>query len=55
MTIALCINFIGDGLRDAFDPRQNSGPPVSASTEAGRDTATEPDEDVLLEVRRPAT
>ncbi|NBR93976.1 MAG: ABC transporter permease, partial [Actinobacteria bacterium] len=20
--IALCINFIGDGLRDAFDPRQ---------------------------------
>ena len=22
MTIALCINFIGDGLRDAFDPRQ---------------------------------
>jgi len=23
ITIALCINFIGDGLRDAFDPRQN--------------------------------
>ncbi len=23
VTIALCINFIGDGLRDAFDPRQN--------------------------------
>jgi peptide/nickel transport system permease protein len=22
ITIALCINFIGDGLRDAFDPRQ---------------------------------
>jgi peptide/nickel transport system permease protein len=22
VTIALCINFIGDGLRDAFDPRQ---------------------------------
>jgi peptide/nickel transport system permease protein len=20
--IALCVNFIGDGLRDAFDPRQ---------------------------------
>ena len=24
--IALCINFIGDGLRDAFDPRQQSMP-----------------------------
>ena len=23
VAIALCINFIGDGLRDAFDPRQN--------------------------------
>jgi peptide/nickel transport system permease protein len=23
VVIALCINFIGDGLRDAFDPRQN--------------------------------
>jgi peptide/nickel transport system permease protein len=22
ISIALCINFIGDGLRDAFDPRQ---------------------------------
>ena len=22
VTIALCINFIGDGLRDAFDPKQ---------------------------------
>ena len=24
--IALCINFIGDGLRDAFDPRQRRMP-----------------------------
>ena len=23
LAIALCVNFIGDGLRDAFDPRQN--------------------------------
>jgi len=23
LVIALCVNFIGDGLRDAFDPRQN--------------------------------
>jgi peptide/nickel transport system permease protein len=22
VAIALCVNFIGDGLRDAFDPRQ---------------------------------
>lgn len=26
VTIALCINFIGDGLRDAFDPRQRRIP-----------------------------
>lgn len=25
VTIALCVNFIGDGLRDAFDPRQKRG------------------------------
>jgi peptide/nickel transport system permease protein len=22
LVISLCVNFIGDGLRDAFDPRQ---------------------------------
>ena len=27
--IALCINFIGDGLRDAFDPRQRRMPGTS--------------------------
>ncbi|MGJ8720387.1 MAG: ABC transporter permease, partial [Salinibacterium amurskyense] len=26
VVIALCINFIGDGLRDAFDPRQKRVP-----------------------------
>jgi peptide/nickel transport system permease protein len=26
VVIALCINFIGDGLRDAFDPRQRRLP-----------------------------
>jgi peptide/nickel transport system permease protein len=26
VVIALCINFIGDGLRDAFDPRQRRMP-----------------------------
>lgn len=26
ITIALCVNFIGDGLRDAFDPRQKRMP-----------------------------
>lgn len=25
ITVALCVNFIGDGLRDAFDPRQRRG------------------------------
>ncbi|GAA1852987.1 ABC transporter permease [Myceligenerans crystallogenes] len=25
LAVALCVNFIGDGLRDAFDPRQTSG------------------------------
>jgi peptide/nickel transport system permease protein len=24
--IALCVNFVGDGLRDAFDPRQKKIP-----------------------------
>jgi peptide/nickel transport system permease protein len=26
IAIALCVNFIGDGLRDAFDPRQKRMP-----------------------------
>lgn len=30
ITIALCINFIGDGLRDAFDPRQKRMPNARA-------------------------
>ncbi len=30
VTIALCINFIGDGLRDAFDPRQRRIPTARA-------------------------
>lgn len=30
VSIALCINFIGDGLRDAFDPRQRRIPSVRA-------------------------
>ena len=25
VTTILCINFIGDGLRDAFDPKQDKG------------------------------
>ncbi len=33
IAIALCINFIGDGLRDAFDPRQRR---VSDRTRAGQ-------------------
>jgi len=30
VTIALCVNFIGDGLRDAFDPRQRRIPTARA-------------------------
>ncbi|WP_404311467.1 ABC transporter permease [Agrococcus terreus] len=34
ITIALCINFIGDGLRDAFDPRQKRMPSERAMAKA---------------------
>jgi len=34
VTIALCINFIGDGLRDAFDPRQRRIPTKRALARA---------------------
>lgn len=30
IVIALCVNFIGDGLRDAFDPRQKRSPSLRA-------------------------
>ena len=38
--IALCINFIGDGLRDAFDPRQRRGLGRSARKEAAGSAST---------------
>lgn len=34
VTLALCVNFIGDGLRDAFDPRQRKIPTVRALRKA---------------------
>lgn len=34
VTIALCVNFIGDGLRDAFDPRQRRIPSKRAMDRA---------------------
>ncbi len=34
VTIALCVNFIGDGLRDAFDPRQRRIPTLRALAKA---------------------
>jgi peptide/nickel transport system permease protein len=34
VTIALCVNFIGDGLRDAFDPRQRRIPTKKAMAKA---------------------
>ena len=36
IAIALCINFIGDGLRDAFDPRQKRMPTDRNLAKAGR-------------------
>jgi len=36
IAIALCVNFIGDGLRDAFDPRQKKMPSERAMARAGR-------------------
>ncbi|WP_203581362.1 ABC transporter permease [Microbacterium hibisci] len=36
IVIALCVNFIGDGLRDAFDPRQKKKPSERAMARAGR-------------------
>lgn len=36
ITIALCVNFIGDGLRDAFDPRQKRVPTEKALARAER-------------------
>ncbi|HCJ48384.1 MAG TPA: ABC transporter permease [Microbacterium sp.] len=35
IVIALCVNFIGDGLRDAFDPRQKKMPSARAMARAG--------------------
>ena len=47
LAIALSVNFLGDGLRDAFDPRQGAGAHRrprffgrrAAATEAGATTA----------------
>lgn len=36
IVIALCVNFIGDGLRDAFDPRQKKMPSERAMRRARR-------------------
>ncbi|NYE19893.1 ABC transporter permease [Microbacterium immunditiarum] len=36
IVIALCINFIGDGLRDAFDPRQKKMPSERAMARTAR-------------------
>lgn len=36
IAIALCVNFIGDGMRDAFDPRQKKKPSERAMARAGR-------------------
>ncbi|MFM9877684.1 MAG: ABC transporter permease [Rhodoglobus sp.] len=50
IAIALCVNFIGDGLRDAFDPRQRRMPSDKAFRRApiapaGTPEPEQPDED----------
>lgn len=40
IAIALCINFIGDGLRDAFDPRQRKMPTERALAKAAASGGT---------------
>jgi len=42
IAIALCINFIGDGLRDAFDPRQRRMPTERALARAERASGPKP-------------
>jgi ABC-type dipeptide/oligopeptide/nickel transport system permease subunit len=42
IAIALCINFIGDGLRDAFDPRQRRMPSDRALATARRGSTKPP-------------
>lgn len=42
IAIALCVNFIGDGLRDAFDPRQRKMPSERAMARAARATGPAP-------------
>jgi ABC-type dipeptide/oligopeptide/nickel transport system permease subunit len=42
IAIALCVNFIGDGLRDAFDPRQKKKPSERAMARAGRGSGPAP-------------
>ena len=45
VTIALCVNFIGDGLRDAFDPRQRRIHTKRSMSRAKRSAAAVPTED----------
>jgi ABC-type dipeptide/oligopeptide/nickel transport system permease subunit len=42
VAIALCVNFIGDGLRDAFDPRQKKMPTERAMAKAARRNGPRP-------------
>lgn len=42
IAIALCVNFIGDGLRDAFDPRQKKMPSDRAMRRAQRANGPKP-------------
>lgn len=47
VTIALCVNFIGDGLRDAFDPRQRRIPSARKLAAAERKLARQSEQNVV--------
>ena len=47
VAIALCINFIGDGLRDAFDPRQRRIPTARSLRRSDRAAARAAHRDAL--------
>jgi peptide/nickel transport system permease protein len=53
IAIALCVNFIGDGLRDAFDPRQKKMPSERAMRRAARAGGSAPLVDPLTSTDAP--
>lgn len=53
IVIALCVNFIGDGLRDAFDPRQRRIPSARKMARAARRASASADADPIVAAAGP--